>query len=83
MGCRSIRLVLVPWLLLLLFIFLFGQAYYGSSSRYSHIFKVNPKSHQNSPRSFFGALPKTMPIPPSGPSKKHNDIGLQSSTRFP
>ncbi|XWS24994.1 hypothetical protein CRYUN_Cryun27aG0032400 [Craigia yunnanensis] len=81
MGSRK-RLVLVLWLLLLLFMFLFGRAH-DSSSRYSHMFKVNPKSHQNSPRSFFGALPKAMPIPPSGPSKKHNDIGLQSSRRFP
>ncbi|XWS21762.1 hypothetical protein CRYUN_Cryun30bG0082000 [Craigia yunnanensis] len=76
------RLVLVLWQLLLLFILLFGQAH-GSSSKYSHMFKVNPKYHQNSPRSFFGALPKAMPIPPSAPSKKHNDIGLQSSRRFP
>ncbi|EOY16668.1 Inflorescence deficient in abscission-like 2, putative [Theobroma cacao] len=75
------RLVIVLWLLILVFIFLFGQAH--GSSRNSHMFKVNPKSHRNSPRSFFGALPKAMPIPPSGPSKKHNDIGLQSSRRSP
>ncbi|XVF37137.1 hypothetical protein REPUB_Repub19eG0119900 [Reevesia pubescens] len=79
MGSRKL-LVLVLWLLLLLFIFLV-QAH--GSSRYSHMFKLKPRSYQNSPRSFFGALPKAMPIPPSGPSKQHNDIGLQSSRRFP
>ncbi|XWS15245.1 hypothetical protein CRYUN_Cryun35bG0078200 [Craigia yunnanensis] len=81
MSSRKL-LVLVLWLLLLLFIFLLAQAH-GSSSRYSHMFKVNPKSHQKAPRNFCGALPKAMPIPPSGPSKKHNDIGFQSSGRFP
>ncbi|XVE95667.1 hypothetical protein REPUB_Repub02eG0118400 [Reevesia pubescens] len=81
MGSRK-RLVLVLWLLLLLFILLFGQTH-SSSSRYSHMFRMKPKSFQNSPRSFFGALPKAMPIPPSGPSKKRNDMGLQSSRRFP
>ncbi|XVE55185.1 hypothetical protein DITRI_Ditri03aG0139200 [Diplodiscus trichospermus] len=82
MGSRKL-LVLVLWLLLLLFIYLLGQAH-GSSPRYSHMLKVKkPKSHQSSPRSFLGALPKTIPIPPSGPSKKHNDIGLQNSRRFP
>ncbi|KAJ0255998.1 Protein IDA-LIKE 5 [Hirschfeldia incana] len=37
------------------------------------------------PESFSGFLPKTMPIPPSAPSKKHNVYGLQStnSQRYP
>ncbi|XVF64377.1 hypothetical protein PTKIN_Ptkin09bG0164500 [Pterospermum kingtungense] len=82
MGSRK-RLILVLWVFgVLLFIILFGEAH-GPSSRYSHMLKVKPKFHQNSPRSFFGALPKAMPIPPSAPSKKHNDIGLQNSRTFP
>ncbi|KAK8642907.1 hypothetical protein V6N13_012231 [Hibiscus sabdariffa] len=74
--------VVVLWL----FIFLLAAAaaVLGSPSRYSHMFHMNPKSsHRNSPRSFFGALPKTIPIPPSAPSRSHNDLGLQSSTTFP
>ncbi|CAN8240249.1 unnamed protein product [Cochlearia groenlandica] len=37
------------------------------------------------PESFTGFLPKTMPIPPSAPSKKHNVYGLQSThfQRYP
>ncbi|KAK8966810.1 Protein IDA [Platanthera guangdongensis] len=31
------------------------------------------------PSLFFGFLPKAMPIPPSGPSKQHNSVGLQSN----
>ncbi|GMI90811.1 hypothetical protein HRI_002750400 [Hibiscus trionum] len=82
MGHRMLR-VLVLWL----FIFLLSEAAVQgstSASRYSHMFHMNPKSsHRNSPRSFFGALPKTIPIPPSAPSRNHNDIGLQSSKPFP
>ncbi|XVF39111.1 hypothetical protein PTKIN_Ptkin01aG0009100 [Pterospermum kingtungense] len=81
MGSRKL-LALVLWLLLLVFLVLLGEAQ-GSSSRYSHRFKVHPKSHHNSPRSIVGALPKGMPIPPSAPSKKHNGIGLQGSRTFP
>ncbi|KAI4374204.1 hypothetical protein MLD38_012221 [Melastoma candidum] len=29
---------------------------------------------------FLGYLPRGIPIPYSGPSRKHNDIGLQSSS---
>ncbi|KAK8552333.1 hypothetical protein V6N13_120742 [Hibiscus sabdariffa] len=79
MGSRKLG-VLVLWLL----IFLLAAAVHGSPSRYSHMFHMNPKSsHRNSPRSFFGALPKAIPIPPSAPSRSHNDVGLQSSTTFP
>ncbi|KAG4984106.1 hypothetical protein JHK82_028941 [Glycine max] len=54
---------------------------YGA--RHSHqVFKVQPKG-EAFPPSFFGFLPKAMPIPPSGPSRKHNGIGLQSSNGEP
>ncbi|KAK8538809.1 hypothetical protein V6N13_009184 [Hibiscus sabdariffa] len=81
MGSRKLVLLL---LLLVLFSFSFGEAH--GSSRYSHTLNIKPKStttHQKLPSSFVGALPKSMPIPPSAPSKKHNEIGLQSSTTFP
>ncbi|KAB1220875.1 Protein IDA-LIKE 2 [Morella rubra] len=51
-------------------------------ARHSQVFQVKPKS-QNSPNNFMGFLPKGRTIPSSGPSKKHNDIGLQSSERSP
>ncbi|KAE8666577.1 Protein IDA-LIKE 3 [Hibiscus syriacus] len=68
---------------LVLMFLLRESAHDGSSSR---VFNMNPESsHRDSqrPRSFFGALPKTIPIPPSAPSRNHNEIGLQSSTTFP
>ncbi|KFK42090.1 hypothetical protein AALP_AA2G209600 [Arabis alpina] len=70
----------------------------SSSSRPQRFFKVrrpNPfHDHHNHgfidddyypPESFSGFLPKTMPIPPSAPSKKHNVYGLQSTNpqRYP
>ncbi|CAG7904812.1 unnamed protein product [Brassica rapa] len=72
-----------------------------SPSRPERFFKVrrpNPLHHHHHhhnhgfinddyypPESFSGFLPKTMPIPPSAPSKKHNVYGLQStnSQRYP
>ncbi|CAH2067661.1 unnamed protein product [Thlaspi arvense] len=63
----------------------------SSSSRPQRFFKVrrpNPLQHHHNrgfidddypPESFSGFLPKTMPIPPSAPSKKHNVYGLQST----
>ncbi|KAJ0256543.1 Protein IDA-LIKE 5 [Hirschfeldia incana] len=69
----------------------------SSSSRPQRFFKVrrpNPLHHTHNhgfidddypPESFSGLLPKTMPIPPSAPSKKHNVYGLQSTNfqRYP
>ncbi|WZZ67250.1 hypothetical protein YC2023_078620 [Brassica napus] len=63
----------------------------ASSSRPQRFFKVrrpNPLHHNHNhgfidddypPETFSGLLPKTMPIPPSAPSKKHNVYGLQKS----
>ncbi|KAK7391279.1 hypothetical protein VNO78_19693 [Psophocarpus tetragonolobus] len=77
MDRRYLNLVLV---LMLLVIYFVGHS---SGSRHSHqLFKVQPKGEALSP-SFFGFLPKAMPIPPSGPSRKHNAIGLQSSMGKP
>ncbi|PKA61539.1 Protein IDA-like 2 [Apostasia shenzhenica] len=33
------------------------------------------------PQIFNGFLPRAMPIPPSGPSKQHNSVGLESDSR--
>jgi hypothetical protein len=65
---------------------------YSSSSRPQRFFKVrrpNPRNHHHQnqgfngddypPESFSGFLPKTLPIPHSAPSRKHNVYGLQST----
>ncbi|KDP43021.1 hypothetical protein JCGZ_25207 [Jatropha curcas] len=74
------HLALVLWLLLL--ISFVADSHCSRQTASTQIFKFKAKNH-NSPRTFFGFLPKAMPIPPSGPSKKHNDIGLQSTKPFP
>lgn len=66
--------ILLLWLLLLV-VFIIGDCHGSRSSRiHDTTFKPKP---QNSGH-FLGFLPKRMPIPASGPSRKHNDIGLQS-----
>ncbi|OAY23580.1 hypothetical protein MANES_18G089800v8 [Manihot esculenta] len=70
MGKTHLVLLLL-WLLLLV-------SHSHGSRQSAQIFKMKPM-FQNSPRTFFGFFPKAMPIPPSGPSRKHNDIGLQST----
>ncbi|KAJ6930792.1 hypothetical protein NC652_014342 [Populus alba x Populus x berolinensis] len=78
MGRRS-HLVLALWLLLIT-----SSASHTCGARQSQIFKMmKPNSQNSSPSTFMGFLPKGIPIPPSGPSKRHNDIGLQSSKSFP
>ncbi|KAJ6730603.1 PROTEIN IDA-LIKE 5 [Salix viminalis] len=73
------HLVLVLCLLLLA---PFVSTTYGS--RKTKSFKMIEPNSQNSSRSTFtGFFPKGMPIPPSAPSKKHNDIGLQSTEPLP
>ncbi|KAL4276746.1 hypothetical protein HN51_059399 [Arachis hypogaea] len=46
-------------------------------SRTTNLFKLKPKSEEIRGH-FFGFLPRRMPFPYSSPSRKHNDIGLQS-----
>ncbi|KAB2635230.1 protein IDA-LIKE 5-like [Pyrus ussuriensis x Pyrus communis] len=85
MGKKHDLLVVVAVLLL---IFLVGHT---QSSRVLHrssqVFKVmKPSSRSGHQKlhdsSFFAFLPKARPIPPSGPSRKHNAIGLQSSSQL-
>lgn len=58
---------------LILFLCIFGHCH---GSRTTNVFKVKPK-YENKGH-FFGYLPRRIPIPFSSPSRKHNDIGLQS-----
>lgn len=77
------HLILLLWLLLLL---MFSVGHTHCTRSYTQVFNMKqPRSHQQhySPRTILGFLPKSFPIPPSGPSKEHNDIGLQSSQSSP
>ncbi|KAF8011932.1 hypothetical protein BT93_I0149 [Corymbia citriodora subsp. variegata] len=70
------------WLFLLMSLLFLWHCH--GSSRSTNVFKVNgdhPKSQ--SIGHFSGYLPRGLPIPASGPSRKHNDIGLQSSRSSP
>ncbi|KAG2716336.1 hypothetical protein I3843_03G123400 [Carya illinoinensis] len=58
--------------LFLLIILILGHCH---GSRTTNVFK-KPKSQHSG--HFLGFLPRRIPIPASGPSRKHNDIGLQS-----
>lgn len=71
--------LIIPIFLCFLFIFLTDHT---SDARYSQFLHSKPKT-RNSPNMLFGYLPKGMPIPPSGPSKRHNDIGLHGSQGLP
>ncbi|WOG97248.1 hypothetical protein DCAR_0416588 [Daucus carota subsp. sativus] len=51
----------------------------------SHVFNYKSSSSSSIPPSsssigFLGFLPRRIPLPTSSPSRKHNDIGLQSWT---
>ncbi|GMP25436.1 hypothetical protein CsSME_00002308 [Camellia sinensis var. sinensis] len=79
-----IQLVWVVMVLLLMFIVGDCQGS-RSTSTTNVVFKVKPKTvtsqSQNSVGGhFLGFLPKRIPIPASGPSRKHNDIGITSSS---
>ncbi|KAM6590601.1 hypothetical protein CsatA_013206 [Cannabis sativa] len=76
-NCSSTRRqrILLLWLFIFtVVLFIFGQC---DGSRNPQVFKFKPKSSQLSGH-FMNFLPKRFPIPKSGPSRKHNDIGLQS-----
>ncbi|GMN32932.1 hypothetical protein TIFTF001_003878 [Ficus carica] len=72
---------------MLLMMVMVGQYSCDASSRMlingdHQVFNTKPKSsdhdHQVVSGHFLDFLPKGIPIPSSGPSRKHNDIGLQS-----
>ncbi|KAG5241971.1 protein IDA [Salix suchowensis] len=72
-ACRR-QLTLLLCLLFLFFIFFVG---YSLGSRSTRVFKTRPETDQYKGH-FFNFLPRHLPIPTSGPSRRHNDIGLQS-----
>ncbi|KAE9611344.1 hypothetical protein Lal_00011508 [Lupinus albus] len=76
---RTKRHVYVLVVMLVWVISLFGHSY---GSRQTQLFKVQPNKAQT-PNHFLGFLPKATPFPASGPSRKHNDIGFQSSIGKP
>ncbi|XWS29400.1 hypothetical protein CRYUN_Cryun24cG0026400 [Craigia yunnanensis] len=69
--CRR-QLVLLLWLFLM-FTFIVCHCH---GSRSTNVFKIKPKSQYTG--HFLGFLPRHFPIPASGPSRKHNNLGLQS-----
>ncbi|XXG78162.1 hypothetical protein AAC387_Pa08g2161 [Persea americana] len=60
---------------LFLFLLLAAQCH-GSSSTKKQV--LSTKTRSGNFGSFLGFFPRARPIPPSGPSKKHNTIGLRS-----
>ncbi|GMI86676.1 hypothetical protein HRI_002336900 [Hibiscus trionum] len=68
-------LVVLVWVFLALSFIACLQCH-GSRSTATDVFKSRPKSQHTG--NFFGFLPRHFPIPASGPSRKHNDLGLQS-----
>lgn len=72
----SLSLISLLWFFLLVLSFFFID--HSNATRTSHqFFKFNPNNNQNSGH-FYNVMPKRFPIPASGPSRKHNEIGLQS-----
>ncbi|XVE83311.1 hypothetical protein DITRI_Ditri16bG0078700 [Diplodiscus trichospermus] len=65
------QLVLLLWLFLT-----FTFIVHCHGSRATSVFRIKPKSQYTG--HFMGFLPRHLPIPASGPSRKHNDLGLQS-----
>ncbi|KAJ0249148.1 Protein IDA-LIKE 4 [Hirschfeldia incana] len=71
---------LLPLMILWFFFILHCDASRASSP--SSVFYRNPNNdHSKSTMRrghFLGFLPRHFPVPASGPSRKHNDIGLQA-----
>lgn len=73
-SCRRVPLMI----LLLWFIFIFITISHCHGSRSTNVFNLTPNSPHQQTGHFLGFLPRHFPIPSSGPSRKHNDIGLQN-----
>lgn len=71
---------LLPLMILCFFFILHCDASRASSP--SSVFYTNPNNDHNKNTMrrghFLGFLPRHFPVPASGPSRKHNDIGLQA-----
>ncbi|XLS72935.1 hypothetical protein HN51_029800 [Arachis hypogaea] len=90
MDRRHVHVHILVVMMLFLLIYLVGHSYASrhiiSTTNHRQVFKVKPNKkvhYQALPPTFFSFLPKAMPIPPSGPSRKHNAIGLQASLGTP
>ncbi|KAJ7974086.1 Protein IDA-LIKE 2, partial [Quillaja saponaria] len=80
MGRRIVNIPVLMMVVLLL-IYMVGQS--DGSRSHTLVFKMKPKSKIHSPPTFLGLLPKGMQVPPSGPSRRNNGLGLQGSWRSP
>ncbi|CAA7034791.1 unnamed protein product [Microthlaspi erraticum] len=81
MSSRNLRSRIRSILLLLLLLIGFCDGARTSTN----VFSSKPHKEENdvgvvssSSRQFLGFLPRHFPVPASGPSRKHNDIGLLS-----
>ncbi|CAN7047809.1 unnamed protein product [Brassica oleracea var. botrytis] len=78
------RLSINPQALLLLFFCFFFILHCDASRALSpsSVFYIIPNDDHNKNTMrrdhFFGILPRHLPVPASGPSRKHNSIGLQA-----
>ncbi|KAB2085539.1 hypothetical protein ERO13_A05G386200v2 [Gossypium hirsutum] len=70
------QLILLVWLFLALAFIVCLQCQGSRTTPTTNVFKTKPKSQYTG--HFVGFLPRHFPIPGSGPSRKHNDLGLQS-----
>ncbi|KAF8091226.1 hypothetical protein N665_0451s0039 [Sinapis alba] len=69
-----------------IFIFLLLGLCNGARTSKNNVFNSKPHKEvhgfvSSSSQQFLGFLPRHFPVPASGPSRKHNDIGLLSSDR--
>ncbi|KAG2242272.1 hypothetical protein Bca4012_085021 [Brassica carinata] len=77
------RLSINPQALLLLFLCFFFIHHCDASRALlpSSVFYINPNNNHNKTTTgrdhFLGFFPRHFPVPASGPSRKHNDIGQQ------
>ncbi|KAL4379069.1 hypothetical protein GQ457_02G017520 [Hibiscus cannabinus] len=69
------QLVPLLWVLLLLS-FIVCLHCDASRTTATNVYKTKPKPEHAG--HFSGFLPRHFPIPASGPSRKHNDLGLQT-----
>lgn len=84
---RRLQILRTFFLLLTFVLLLLGQHCQGSRPHAAarNVFKIRPRPPEGNGDigHFLGFLPRGFPIPASGPSRKHNAIGLQSLQASP
>ncbi|OAY62685.1 Protein IDA-LIKE 2 [Ananas comosus] len=65
-----------PVFLLLLLLTILNSSCCGA--RTMGTLNARPAAAKNSSGAYLGLLPRAIPIPPSGPSKRHDSVGAQS-----